>query len=152
MPSYIISECFPKWRRHLGDFKWFKDKGPNKLNPDWESWIQKNKKVVRMSKVSVNSCLSGTYDSQTFALHETRCLWDGHPVDGIPFQLHPMCVGEQSICSTALGICASHSHTSQCLGRNKARSYETYLHHSNLALQSKCWKDTQVNIYAMFLK
>lgn len=76
----------------------------------------KTKKVVRLKE---NPCIFGTYDSQTFAPRETEYWWDGRPADGIPVQLHPTSVGGQSTCSTALEICASRSHMSPCLGRNK---------------------------------
>lgn len=34
---------------------------------------EKAKKVVRMNEALGNQCMFGTYDSQTFVLHETEC-------------------------------------------------------------------------------
>lgn len=103
------------------DFKHFTDEGFNKLGHNWECYLfqldtGKTKKVVRLNE---NPCIFGTYDSQTFVPRETEYWWDGRPADGIPVQLHPTSVDGQSTCSTALEICASRSHMSPCLGRNK---------------------------------
>lgn len=54
----------------------------------------------------------GTYGSQIFALHETRCLSGGLPGDDILFQLYPMCGDGQSICSIVLGTYANRNHKS----------------------------------------
>lgn len=143
MPSYVIVESFPKWRTHRREtilsrsqmkdlISWITTKKATSFQLDTE----KIKKLVRMSDTSGKLCIFGTYDSQTFVLHETGCLWDGRPAAGILAQLHPTCGGGQSTCSTALGICASRSHMSRCLGRNKGLIKLTHVIHTWLTQPS----------------